>query len=357
MPRPSVGGKKSEKSLPQVGEFGLIDRLVRLCPTTSPRLRVGVGDDAAVIRPRSGTELLVTTDVLVEGIDFQLGAWPFERLGEKALLVNLSDVAAMGGRAVAFFVALSLPTRARVRDAEALYRGLGRVARWYDVALAGGDVSAAPWWSIAVTVIGEVARGRGLTRSGARPGDLLCVTGTLGDSAAGLDLLRPGARRPRGLSKAHTRWLIDRHQRPTPRLTLGVRLANQRLATAAIDLSDGLAADVRRICEASKVGVEIDLAALPLSKALRAYAHATGRAAVTDALGGGEDFELLVSVPPGRLRQARRVAPRDAPLTVIGRITPARRGLSVIDANGRRHPLPQAGYEHFRPQRGSRKTR
>ncbi len=337
-----------ENNLGRLGEFGLIARLARLCPTTLPRLRVGVGDDAAVVRQRAGTELLVTTDVLVEGIDFDLRVWPFDRLGEKALVANLSDIAAMGGRPVAFFVALSLPTQARVRDAEGLYRGLGRAARRYGVVLAGGDVSAAPCWSIAVTVIGEVVRGRALMRSGARPGDLLCVTGTLGDSVAGLGLLGRGTRLPRGLSRSHARWLIDRHQRPTPRLNVGARLAQHRLATAAIDLSDGLAADVRRLCEASKVGVEINLGALPLSPALRAYAAAVRRDPIEYALRGGEDFELLATVSPRRLNRARRAVADDAMLTVIGRVTPARRGLAVIDATGRRRSLPRVGYEHFR---------
>jgi thiamine-monophosphate kinase len=334
--------------LRQLGEFGLIARLARLCPTTSPRLRVGVGDDAAVIRPRAGTELLVTTDVLVEGIDFNLAGWPFDRLGEKALAVNLSDIAAMGGRPVAFFVALSLPVRARVRDAEALYRGLGRAARRYGVVLAGGDVSAAPCWSIAVTVIGEAARGRALTRAGARPGDLLCVTGTLGDSGAGLDLIRAGTRRRRGVTASHARWLIDRHQLPTPRILAGRSLAERGVATAGIDLSDGLAADVRRLCEASGVGAEIDLTAIPLSAALRTYAAATRRDAIDYALSGGEDFELLVTVPPRQLSRAKRPVATDARLTIIGRVTPARRGLTVIDATGQRRPLPRVGYEHFR---------
>ncbi len=334
--------------LRQLGEFGLIDRLVRLCPITSSRLRVGVGDDAAVIRPQAGSELLVTTDVLVEGIDFELSVWPFDRLGEKALVANLSDIAAMGGRPVAFFVALSLPARARVREAEALYEGLGRAARRYGAVLAGGDVSAAPCWSIAVAVIGEVERGRALTRAGARPGDLLCVTGTLGDAVAGLTLLGRGRRFPPGLSKSCVRWLIDRHQCPSPRLGIGARLAQRRLATAAIDLSDGLAADVKRLCEASRVGVEIDLGALPLSKELRVYGDALHRDPIESALGGGEDFELLVTIPPSRLDRARRAAGRAVPLTLIGRVTPARRGLVVIDATGQRRPLVQAGYEHFR---------
>jgi thiamine-monophosphate kinase len=314
-------------------------------------LPVGVGDDAAVVRPQAGRELLVTTDVLVERIDFDLRVTPFDRLGEKALAVNLSDIAAMGGSAVAFFVALSLPARARLREAEALYQGFGRVARRYGVVLAGGDVSAAPCWSIAVTVIGEVKRGRALTRSGARPGDLLCVTGTLGDAVAGLELLRVGRRRPRALSRPHAQWLIDRHQRPTPRLGIGARLAQHGIATAAIDLSDGLAGDVRRLCEASGVGAKIDLATFPLSRALRAYSAALRRDPIDYALSGGEDFELLIGVSPRRLGQAKRVTVGKVPLTVIGCVTPIRRGLTVVDSIGRRRALPRGGYEHFRNTR------
>jgi thiamine-monophosphate kinase len=141
--------------------------------------------------------------------------------------------------------------------------------------------------------------------------------------------------------------LIDRHQRPTPRLEIGAALARHRLATAGIDLSDGLAADVRRLCEASRVGAEIDLAALPLSKPLRVYAAAVRRDPVDLAVGGGEDFELLVTTPPRRLDRARRAA-GDVPLTVIGRVTHVQLGLAVIDETGRRRPLPRVGYEHFR---------
>ncbi len=334
--------------LRRLGEFGLIARLTKLCPTSSAQVRLGVGDDAAVIRPRPNTDLLVTTDVLVEGVDFDRANTPFDRVGEKALAANLSDIAAMGGRPTVFFVSLSLPSRAAVREAEALYRGLGRCARRYGVVLGGGDVSAAPCWSIAVTVLGEIARGRALTRAGSRPGDLLCVTGTLGDSGAGLALLQRGGRLLRGLARSAARGLIDRHQRPTPRLSIGQRLADQRLATAAIDLSDGLAADVRHLCEASKVGVEIDLPALPISTPLRRYAEAVRRDPIDCALGGGEDFELLATIPPKNLARAQRMAAGDAPFTVIGRVTSARKGLAVIDATGRRRPLPVVGYEHFR---------
>jgi thiamine-monophosphate kinase len=307
----------------------------------------GIGDDAAVIVQSPRRDLLVTTDVLVERVDFEWHAWTGVRLGAKALAVNLSDVAAMGGRPTVFFVALSVPPSAKLAQLEDLYRGFGKVARRYGVALGGGDLSAASAWAIAITVSGDVERGRALTRTGAEPGDWLCVTGTLGDSGAGLDLLR---RRRGGRVRrlAGTAFLIDRHQLPTPRLESGRILAERRLATAAIDLSDGLASDLRRLCDASRVGAEIDLRALPLSPALRVYAASVGRDPITYALTSGEDFELLFAVRPERLDRVLRLATTDVPITAIGRILPRRAGLRVLDGRGLSTRLTVTGYEHFR---------
>ncbi len=332
--------------LRRLGEVGLIARLARFCPTASPRLQLGIGDDAAVVTLFPRRQLLVTTDLLVEAVDFDRRVWSLAALGEKALAVNLSDVAAMGGRPTMFFVGLSLPTQATVRQVDALYRGLGRAARQYGVALGGGDLSAAPVWSIAITLLGEIERGAVLTRSGANAGDWLCVTGTLGDSGAGFELLN--AATGHRTSRSVRRFLIDRHQRPTPRLACGEVLAGRRLASAAIDLSDGLASDLRRVCEASGVGAEIDLRALPLSTALKVYATSVGRDPVAYALTSGEDFELLFAVPPARLGRVLRRSTRDLPITPIGRVLPRRAGLRVIDATGRRRPLRETGYDHFR---------
>jgi len=231
--------------LARLGESGVIRRAARLCPSTSPMLVCGIGDDAAVIRPSRDQQLLLTTDLLVESVDFDLSAWTLDRVGEKALAVNLSDVAAMGGRPTLFTVGLAIPARARVAQVDAFYRGLGRAARRYGVVLAGGDLSASPsGWSVEITLLGEVEPGQALTRSGANVGDWLCVTGTLGDSGAGLELLRTKTARrgrhdakPRPLSQRATRFLVDRHQVPVPRLAHGRALAAHGLATAAIDLS------------------------------------------------------------------------------------------------------------------------
>jgi thiamine-monophosphate kinase len=316
----------------------------------------GIGDDAAVIVQSPRRDLLVTTDLLVETVDFDLGAWTYDRLGEKALAVNLSDIAAMGGWPTVFFVGLAIPRRATVRQVEDLYRGLGRAARRYGVVLGGGDLSSSPsGWSIGITLLGEIKRGKALTRSGAKPGDWLCVTGTLGDSGAGLHLLRAASeRRPstttqrRNYSSRGPRFLLDRHQRPTPRVECGRVLAARRLATAAIDLSDGLASDLRRLCDASGVGAEIDLPSLPLSNELKAYADSVGRDPIEYAISSGEDFELLFTVDPTCLNRAVRLAIDKTPVTPIGRILPRRAGLQVVDASGKNTPLDAKGYDHFR---------
>lgn len=333
------------RELARLGEFGLIPRLAKLCPTRSPRLRLGVGDDAAVLTPSPRHDLLVTTDVLVEDVDFDRSVWSFDRLGEKALAVNLSDIAAMGGTPTAFFVALSMPPTASIRQAEDFYRGLGRAARRHRVVLGGGDLSAASVWSAAITLLGEVATGRAVTRSGARTGDRLCVTGTLGDAAAGLDLLkRIGAVR---LAR-HRRFLIDRHQIPEPRLVLGRALGDRKLVTAAIDLSDGLASDLRRLCEAGGVGAEIELTALPLSPALRDYAAGFQDDPAERALTGGEDFELLIAVRPADLPGVLRLSTARVPITPIGRVLPRRAGIRLIDGTGARRPMTARGYDHFK---------
>jgi len=343
-------------SLADLGEVGVIRRAVRFCPSVSPLLVRGVGDDAAIIRPSGQRHLLLTTDLLVEHIDFNLNGWTLDRVGEKALAVNVSDVAAMGGRPTLFTVGLAIPARARPAQVDALYRGLGRAARRYGVALAGGDLSASPsGWSIEITLLGEVKPGQALTRSGAEVGDRLCVTGTLGDSGAGLDLLRANTSRRTGLGAATrslpsraARFLVERHQVPTPRVAQGRALASRGLATAAIDLSDGLASDLRRLCEASGVGAEVDLRALPFSSELLTYARAVKRDPATYALTSGEDFELLVTVAPANLARARSLNVDGVPLTDIGSILPRRAGLRIIDRRGRRSRLTASGFEHFR---------
>jgi thiamine-monophosphate kinase len=315
-----------------IGEFALIARFTR--PFRGGEgVRVGIGDDAAVLRPPPGADLVATVDAVVEGVHFT-GRFTPEEIGWKALAVNLSDLAAMGARPLWALVALATPAPADVARLARVGRGLAACARRHGVAVAGGNVTAARELSLTVTVVGAVARGRALLRSGGRPGDLLAVTGTLGDAALGL---RPGA----------PRALLDRQRRPRPRLALGAGAAG--VASAAIDLSDGLLQDLGHLCAASGTGARVDAGSLPLSSAYRRAARGA-RAPLEAALSGGEDYELLLAVPPARLARLRAAARRARTrLTVIGALEDAP-GIRVLE-DGRPVRSRRGGHDHLRPGR------
>jgi thiamine-monophosphate kinase len=256
-------------------------------------VEVGVGDDAAVLRPTPGRRLVVTTDVLVEGRHFTAALSDPADWGWKAVAVNVSDLAAMGAVARWLVLALTVPDAAEVATLERVYAGIGEACRAFGVALAGGDTSGGPALSLAVTALGEADRV--VTRSGARPGDRLVVTGPLGAAAAGLALLQRGDRPARELLGRFP-GLAAAHRRPTPDLAMGPRLASAG-ATAMVDVSDGLAGDALHLAEASGVGVELRDAALPLAPGVAEAAALLGRDPVAFALGGGEDFVLAAALP------------------------------------------------------------
>src|SRR5881396_1626150 len=284
---PEMSSRAARPSVSQLGEFRLIRHLRRRFGQTGRAVLRGIGDDAAVIRPSSGHALLLTTDLLAEGIHFDLRTATFEDIGYKAAVANLASRTSS--------------------DVDRLYRGMMRACRLHKVELVGGDTSASRHGLfLSITLTGFAQAGRVLTRDGARVGDLLYVTGTLGDSLAGLTLLESGRDRRAAASgrlnqrrRRYQSYLIDRHLHPTPRIKEGQLLAAHRLATAAIDLSDGLSGDLVHICEQSGVGAEIETSALPLSPACRAYAAASRLDPVRLALTGGEDYELLFSISSG----------------------------------------------------------
>ena len=292
---------------------------------------VGPGDDAAVLRPAPGEDLVATVDAVVEGVHFERRT-PRADVGWKALAVNLSDLAAMGARPFAALVALGLPRGTPTAEVREVARGLGACARAYRTPVAGGNVTRADVLSVTVTVLGAVQEGRAVLRAGARPGDLVAVTGTLGEAALGL---APRAAAP----------LVRRQRRPEPRIRAGLALAG--FARAAIDVSDGLVQDLGHLCRASRVGARIGVADLPLSAA---YRRAASRLAdpYAAALGGGEDYELVVALPPAALQAAQAAAARArTPLTVVGRFTRGR-GVRVVGARGEPLAAP-AGHDHLRP--------
>ena len=310
-----------------------------------PGVVAGVGDDAAVLRTGGGRDLLVTADMLVEQVHFDLSFSAFRDLGYKALAVNLSDLAAMGGRPENYLVSLALPPHFNMEDMEDLYRGMDEAGRPYKACLVGGDTVASPGpLVISVTLLGGAARGKAVLRSGAAPGDGLYVTGTLGDSAAGLEILKAGRRFESGDTGAE--YLVRRHLRPEARVKAGRLLGGKGLASAMIDISDGIASDVRHITEQSGCGAEINLDALPLSDELLSFAGRKN--AVKYALGGGEDYELLFAARPGAddaLRTAGKAA--GIAITRVGAITGGE-GVFAAGSKGLRKPLRGRGYEHFR---------
>ncbi|MGH8525872.1 MAG: thiamine-phosphate kinase, partial [Gammaproteobacteria bacterium] len=262
-----------------VHEFDLIHALRRQHRVHTPSVIRGIGDDAAIIASQTGQWTVLTTDLLTEGVHFDLRTATMADIGFRAAAANLSDIAAMGATPHYLLVSLAIPRTGASRHIHQMYRGMMAACSPHHVRLIGGDTSASSGgWFLSLTLIGFVSPNKALFRNGARIGDYLYVTGTIGDSLAGLRLLNeptPRAKRhsrTAALSTKDRQFLIGRHLRPTARITEGGWLSANRFATSAIDLSDGLSGDLRHICEDSHVGVELDLGALPLSPACRAYA-------------------------------------------------------------------------------------
>jgi thiamine-monophosphate kinase len=320
--------------LKHLGERAVIERIRRAFGEKRADVLLGIGDDAALVR--GPARLLLTTDILVEDVDFLLADHPPRLLGRKALNVNLSDIAAMGGRPRHALVGLALPGDIEAAWLRQFTAGLRSAALEAGVALVGGDLSQAAKVVIAVTVTGEARTP--VRRDGARPGDAVFVSGTLGDAAGGLRLIEKGG--SRGVAKP-VRPLVAAFLDPAPRLKLGALLAGRKLASAMIDLSDGLSVDLAHICEASGVGAEVEAGRVPISPALECFA----RDPLALALDGGEDYELLFAVRPARLAAVEALASKHR-LTRIGRITSGRR-IYLVDARGKRKPLRAGGFEHF----------
>lgn len=325
MPTPRRTRPPAGRALRDTGEFALLARLLPSLPRGGRDVRLGPGDDCAVVLP--GTRpLLLTVDALVEGVHFRRAWLTPAQLGRRAFAVNASDIAAMGGVPRWCVVHIGAPPRVPAADVAAISRGLAAAARRAGATLVGGNLSRAGELSVTVALIGA-APAPPLTRAGARPGDALYVTGTLGLAALGVRRLR---RDPRAADAAARRW-----RQPIARLDAGAALARRHLASAMIDVSDGLLQDLGHLCRASGVGARIAIDRLP----------AGGDREL--ALRGGEDYELLFAVPPRReaaLARARRLL--GCPITRIGECTRGR-AITVLDAAGRAMPAAGGGFDHF----------
>ncbi len=336
----------------RVGELGLIRRIRETgSGAGDPGVLVGIGDDTAVLALERGATLLATTDLVVEDVHFRRASASPRDIGWKAMAVNLSDIAAMGGTPRWALVALAIPASTELEDVEAFYEGLREAAAPHGVAIVGGDTSESPGgWCVSVTLLGEHS-GAPRLRSGARAGDAVAVTGVLGRSAAGLALLEVGPERARdaGLDPAAAEECLRAHRRPTARVAEGRWLAGAPGVRAMMDCSDGLAADLAHICRESGVSASVRLDRLPASPAARHVARALARDIITWAAAGGEDYELLLTCDPAAvpaLEQGLAVATGTA-LTVIGEIGETGREIAWLGPDGQPVAVA-AGYEHFR---------
>jgi len=340
----------SRRTVSDLGEFELIkifQQTLANCGLPSPR---GIGDDAAIIQPSSGEEWLISKDLLLEGIHFDSNYASFQEIGYKAAAVNVSDIAAMGGTPQYLFVGLAVPSSQPLTHVRALYRGLRDLCREFGVAVIGGDTCASKTDAcISITIIGKVKTGHALRRDEAKVGDGIYVTGTLGDSGAGLRLLQnPSPQHTGQLPKSVVRFLMKRHLHPTPRIQLGQLLAKRRLASAAIDLSDGLSGDLHHLCKASLVGAEIEMSKIPISSACATYCKDRHESSMDLALASGEDFELLFTASPRHHQSLKRMTSRlGHMITRIGTIRPHQQGLHLMLEDGSRQALPRNSYDHF----------
>ncbi|AYC31428.1 thiamine-phosphate kinase [Pseudomonas cavernae] len=319
-----------------MGEFELIRRFFAAapCAQTAAGVALGIGDDCALLQLAAGEQLAVSTDTLVAGVHFPDPCDAF-LLGQRALAVAASDLAAMGAAPLAFTLALTLPA-AEAAWLEAFARGLGQMAHGCGLALVGGDTTRGPL-SLTLTVFGRLPAGLALTRSGARVGDLLCVGGSLGDAAGALALVLGQQQ----VEEALAAPLLARYWAPQPQLALGQLLRGK--ATAALDISDGLLADCGHIARASGVALLIERERLPLSPALLAIYDR--EAALNHALAGGDDYRLAFTLPAAQMAELQAAWPE---LTVVGRVEQGE-GVQLLDAGGRSLDLPETGYQHFRP--------
>jgi len=349
-----------DQRLEALGEFGLIGLIRERIRQRSPGMRLGIGDDAAILESRSGCDLLVTTDMLLEDVHFKRTWGCFHELGRKTLAVNLSDIAAMGGHPHHAFLGLGLPVRGiSLAEVEAFVAGLEEEADAAGVTLAGGDTCASQSGLVlCVTLLGSVPAGQAICRSGAKPGNGVWVTGGLGGSAAGLLALERGLRprspwpdatpRPSWLKsteEAVIQSAIGAHLTPIPRLAAGQALRGY--ATAMIDLSDGLASDAGHLCTESGVGVCIQVGRVPLHPGTRVAARWTGRDELDLALRGGEDYELLFTTA-GDPRPVLHAALPGVAVTRIGEVLDGPPVPTLEGVDGRREVLA-GGFDHLRP--------
>lgn len=330
-------------NLSEIGEFGLIRRIRATLPHPHEPVILGIGDDAAAIRQKSGYLTIITSDMFLEGIHFDYSLSDSYQIGSKALLVNISDIAAMGGRPTSVLISVGLPEGISTEDFDGIFNGLKESARRYGISIVGGDTCRSESGLIlSIALLGEVEEGIMVLRSGAKKGDAIFVTGTLGDSAMGLELLK---KKVRGQGSG-VRTLIERHLLPNPRVEEGEVIAKNKWATSMIDISDGLTSDLCHICDESGAGARIYKERIPISPELKEASALFKTDPLSYALRGGEDYELLFTVSEDKVEDVMKAEIAGRPLaTMIGEIVEGER--TIIDRDGNKNYLVPSGYDHF----------
>ena len=331
----------------ETNENEIIEHIIKRYAVSHPALEKGIGDDAAVWRPGGAREFwLVTTDMLVEEVDFRREWTAPRELGRKSIAVNLSDLGAMGARPRFFTVSLGMPASVTNRWVGEFYEGLTSLGGEHGAILAGGDLSGADKITISITAFGESENRKVIYRSGGRPGDLLYVTGTPGKSAAGLKLLQQGIIRSRSDSR---REALRAHRMPEPRCAVGQWLAQSGNVRCMMDISDGISADLPRMCAASGTDAEIFAEKIPVFAASALW----GCDPLELALSGGEDYELLFAVPRAKKRLIENLPPDFPAVTHIGNMIEGNGKVWITGEEGTRRPLPVRGFDHFRKNKGN----
>lgn len=346
-------GNSSDKELAQLGEFGLIDLFKSQLPPLDDSVVVGIGDDAAVLSYPSSTHVLMTTDMLVDGVHFSEATMPPRQVGWKSIVASVSDIAAMGGTPAHAVISIAIPPSASSSWLQEVYRGIAEAGQQYGVHIVGGDtVKTADKLVISVTLTGRVPVGQAILRSGARVGDVVFVGNWVGGSAAGLDWLLAG--RPQiQLQETEQTYMIDCHQHPEPQTEFGRILGEKGWASSLNDISDGLASELNELAEASGVSIIIDEQAIPIHPVVRAWALQSGQDALDWALYGGEDYQLVGTCSPDRIEQLLAVAqslghhPKMIGQVVAVGSDPGKPGVWLQRSSGTVETVTRKGYNHF----------
>ncbi|UCE06072.1 MAG: thiamine-phosphate kinase [bacterium] len=338
--------KSKNKTVADIGEFGLIHRIQKILPKIEHKdILIGIGDDTAVIRINDSRALLVTCDIQVEDQHFRLKNISLYQLGRRAMAVNLSDIAAMGGKPTFALVSLGCPKVFALSNFEDLIKGMRDQLSEFSAFIIGGNLSNTEnKLIIDITLLGEVSTNHYLTRNGAKIGDRIFVTGNLGASGAGFFVLEKYGKNAKQFND-----LVQKHLQPIPRIKIGQRIAQSGFATTMIDVSDGIASDLYHICTMSGVGAEIYQSKLPLPDGINKIVSLSGKSSLHLALHTGEDYELLFTIKPDTPKSIIDSIAQETGILVteIGRILPKDAGYCLIELQGKRVPIQPKGWDHF----------